>query len=79
MEILGERQNKKMSYSMSLRTMLKYMLYFYQVEMLLPSSTSKRDVYLEYERAVRGTGHRVVAETTFYTQWRSFTYIHASQ
>ena len=36
--------------------------------MLLPSSTSKRDVYLEYERAVRGTGHRVVAETTFYTQ-----------
>ena len=25
--------------------------------MLLPSSTSKRDVYLEYERAVRGTGH----------------------
>ena len=39
--------------------------------MLLPSSTSKRDVYLEYERAVRGTGHRVVAETTFYTQWRN--------
>ena len=23
---------------------------------------------LEYERAVRGTGHRVVAETTFHTQ-----------
>ena len=42
--------------------------------MLLPSSTSKRDVYLEYERAVRGTGHRVVAETTFYTHRLSHIY-----